>query len=58
VTPETARIVRVRDTKHLEHLYVSAPLLPGLLAGGAVEVVDPAHPIRFDADGMLAEPMP
>jgi hypothetical protein len=58
VTPETAGIVRVRDTKHLEHLYVSAPLLPGLLAGGAVEVVDPAHPIRFDADGMLAEPMP
>jgi hypothetical protein len=58
VTPETARIVRVRDTKHLEHLYVSAPLLPGLLAGGAVEVVDPAHPIRFDADGMLTELMP
>jgi hypothetical protein len=58
VTPEMAGIVRVRDTKHLEHLYVSAPLLPGLLAGGAVEVVDPAHPIRFDADGMLAEPMP
>jgi hypothetical protein len=58
VTPETAGIVRVRDTKHLEHLYVSAPLLPGLLAGGAVEVVDPAHPIRFDAEGMLAEPMP
>jgi hypothetical protein len=58
VTSESARIVRVRDTKHLEHLYVSAPLLPGLLAGGAVEVIEPAHPIRFDRDGMFAEAMP
>jgi len=31
VTPESARIVRARDTKHLELLYVSASLLPDLV---------------------------
>jgi len=58
VTPGEARIVRARDTKHLEHLLVSAGLLPELLAGGRAEVIEPLHPIRFDAGGMLAEEMP
>lgn len=57
VTGPEAGIVRARDTKHLEQLWVSAPLLPALLATGA-EVVEPAHPIRFDAAGMLADPAP
>lgn len=55
VTAETARIVRVPDTKHLELLYVSAPALPDVLANGRCEVVEPLHPIAFDAAGMLAE---
>jgi hypothetical protein len=56
VAPETARIVRVRDTKHLELLYASAPLLPELLAGGRCELVQPLHPIRFNRQGLFAEP--
>jgi hypothetical protein len=54
VTPETARIVRARDTKHLEWLYVSEAALPEALAAGC-ELVEPPSPIRFDAAGMFAE---
>ncbi len=54
ITSEEARIVRARDTKHLELLYASAPLLPELLAGGC-ELVEPLHPITFDEQGMFAE---
>ena len=62
VAPENARIVRVRDTKYLELLYVSAPALSDLLATGAFDIVEQLHPIRFDAadmfvdDGMRAGP--
>jgi len=55
VTPETARIVRVPDTKHLERLYVSEPALDDVLATGRCELLEPLHPIGFDAFGMLAE---
>ena len=55
VVPETARIVRARDTKHLELLYVSEPALPEVLAGGRCELIEPPHPIAFDATGMLTE---
>jgi hypothetical protein len=55
VAPENARIVRVRDTKHLERLYVSAPALADLLASGSCEVVEPLRPIAFDAAGMFVD---
>jgi hypothetical protein len=55
VSPETVRIVRVRDTKHLELLYVSAPALPDVLGTGTCEVVKPLHPIRFDQAGMFVD---
>ena len=55
VVPGQARIIRVRDTNHLDLLYATAPLLPELLAGGRCELVEPLHPIRFDGSGMLAE---
>ena len=58
VSSEAARIVRACDTKHLERLYVSAPLLPELLSGADVEVIEPLHPIRFDQAGMFAEASP
>jgi hypothetical protein len=58
VTAETARIIRARDTKHLENLYVSAPLLTELDRRGVVEVIEPPHPIGFDAGGMLVDPEP
>ncbi len=55
VAPPDATIVRVRDTKHLEQFYVSAPALPEVLAGGRCELLEPPHPIRFDAAGMFAD---
>ena len=55
VAPENARIVRVRDTKHLDRLYVSAAALPDVLATGRCELVEPLRPIAFGADGMFAD---
>jgi hypothetical protein len=57
VRPAEARIVRARDTKHLELLYVSAAALPELLATGRCEVMRPPAPIAFDSAGMLADPL-
>ncbi len=54
-TPETARIARIRDTKHVEELWASEPLLPELLATGRVEQLAEPRPIAFDAGGMLPE---
>jgi hypothetical protein len=53
--PETSRIARIRDTKHVETLWASEPLLPELLASGRVEVLDDPQPITFDAVGMLVD---
>jgi hypothetical protein len=55
VSPDTARVVRLRDTKHLELFYASESLLPELLASGVCEVVGPLQPIRFDAADMFSE---
>lgn len=49
-----ARIVRLRDTKHLERLYASEPLLAELEATGRVEILGRPEPIRFDKNGMFA----
>jgi hypothetical protein len=54
-TPETARIARIRDTKHVEELWASVPLLPELLATGRVEQLAEPRPIAFDAAGMLPD---
>ena len=51
--PARARIARIRDTKHLEQLWASEPLLPELLATGRVEQLTELEPITFDHDGML-----
>ena len=53
--PETARILRVRDTTHVEDLWASEPLLPELLGTGRVDQLAPPRPISFDPAGMLAE---
>ncbi|MGZ6267284.1 MAG: nickel pincer cofactor-dependent isomerase, group 22 [Candidatus Limnocylindrales bacterium] len=55
VAPENARIVRARSTKHLERLLVSAPALPEVLANGRCEIVEPLHPIAFDAAGLFVD---
>jgi hypothetical protein len=53
--PATSRIARIRDTKHVEELWASEPLLPELLATGRVEPTGPPRPIAFNAAGMFAE---
>ncbi|MFZ5816430.1 MAG: hypothetical protein ACOY93_14205 [Bacillota bacterium] len=53
VEPERARIVRMRDTKHLDRFYVSEPLLEEALASGRCTVLEPLHPIGFDPMGMF-----
>ncbi len=55
VQNETAKVVRITDTKHLERFYASESLLPQLLATGACEVLEPLHPIRFDAADMFVD---
>jgi hypothetical protein len=55
VTPATARIVRVRNTKHLDRLLVSEAALPEVLATGRCAVIRPLAPIAFDAAGMFAD---
>jgi hypothetical protein len=55
VAPENARVVRARDTKHLDLLYVSAAALEDVLETGKCELVRPLGPIGFDAAGMLAD---
>lgn len=55
VEPDRARILRVRDTKHLDRFYVSEPLLDAVLATGRCRVVDGPSPIAFDEAGMFAD---
>ncbi len=58
VEAPVARIARIRDTKHLEWLYASAPLVPELLATGVCEVVREARPIAFDNVGRFSDELP
>ncbi|MER3438396.1 MAG: hypothetical protein C4346_12885 [Chloroflexota bacterium] len=50
---ETARIARIRSTKHVEELWVSEPFLPEVLASGRVEPLTDPESIAFDERGML-----
>ena len=58
VRAESARILRVPDTKHLEWLYASEPLLRELVDGGRCVLAGPVTPIGFDADGRLSDELP
>lgn len=53
--PETSRIARIQDTKHVETFWVSEPLLPEMLASGRVEVIGESRPFAFDESGMLID---
>ena len=55
VESDSARIARIRDTKHLEELRASEPLLPELLATGRVEQLSEPEEIAFDAAGMFRD---
>ena len=53
VPPEGTRFVRIPNTLHLGHLYVSENLVEEALANSDAEVVSDPGPLRFDADGSL-----
>ncbi|HWI66201.1 MAG TPA: hypothetical protein VNT75_30585 [Symbiobacteriaceae bacterium] len=55
VRPADAKVIRLKDTKHLERFYASESLLPELLATGRCEIIEPLHDIRFDASDMLLD---
>jgi hypothetical protein len=57
VEPSEARIVRIRDTKHVDLMYVTEPALAELLATGRAEVIRPLGPIDFDQAGMFTASM-
>lgn len=52
--PGRARIVRARNTLHLDELWVSEPLIPEL-AGHPDITVGILEPLRFNDDGSLAD---
>lgn len=58
VHAETARIIRLLDTKHLEWFYASAPLLDELAATGRCEIVDGPAPIGFDEHEAFLDRLP
>jgi hypothetical protein len=55
VVPTEARIVRIRDTKHLDRMYVSTAALPDALATGRCLAAEPLHDMGFDAHGMFTD---
>ncbi|CAA9430716.1 MAG: Iron-sulfur cluster-binding protein [uncultured Rubrobacteraceae bacterium] len=55
VPPEETRFVRIPNTLHLEHLYVSENLVEEALANSDAVVVSGPEELRLDADGSLEE---
>ena len=53
VPPEETRFVRIPNTLHLEHLYVSENLVEEALANSDAEVVSGPEPLRFDDEGSI-----
>jgi len=52
--PQQARVIRIANTLHIEHILVSESLLPELRA--QAEVVGPPQAMTFDAGGNLTGP--
>jgi hypothetical protein len=53
VPPEETRFVRIPNTLHLEHLYVSENLVGEVLQNAEAEVAGDPEDVRFDAEGYL-----
>jgi len=56
VTPETLRIVHIRNTLSLETLNVSRAYLPEIQRNNALEIIGKWQPMAFGADGNLITP--
>ncbi len=53
VQPETAAIVRIRDTKTLERFWASEAYAAPLVVGGQLQALSPPEAMGFDARGMF-----
>lgn len=52
-SPEQAKVVRIRDTKHLDRIAVSQAVLDEVAGSQEFEALGPAEPLRFDAEGNI-----
>jgi hypothetical protein len=55
IAPERARIMRIEDTKHLETMRVSEPLLEELAGEEGVEPLESPQAMAFDHAGMFID---
>lgn len=55
IQPETSRIMRIQDTKHVETFWASELLLPEILEEGRITQTGDLREISFDAAGMLVD---
>jgi hypothetical protein len=53
VEPQNARIVHIRDTLHLEEMYISQAMLAEAEKSKEISVIGSARPLKFGKDGNL-----
>ncbi|HKJ64054.1 MAG TPA: hypothetical protein VJ969_01535, partial [Desulfopila sp.] len=53
-----AKIVHIRNTLDLTHMFVSTALMAQTRLNNALEIITEAVPIRFTADGNIEAPWP
>ncbi|MEK8132079.1 lactate racemase domain-containing protein [Paenibacillus filicis] len=53
VVPEQARVIRIANTLHIEHMYVSEALLPEIVELEHVEVTGELEEMKFDERGVF-----
>ncbi|MCC2684835.1 MAG: hypothetical protein K0R75_1734 [Paenibacillaceae bacterium] len=51
ISPQMAKIVRIKNTLELEEIEVAQPCLNGLAANAKVEVLSEPYPWEFDEQG-------
>ncbi len=56
ITPETAKIVRIKNTLEVHNIWVSPALLSHVNDEDSLSVAGPAHPLEFDSTGRLLAP--
>ena len=52
-TPETLRMVRIRDTLHIDEIYASDLLLEEIRGNSDVEITERGIPLKFNPDGSI-----
>lgn len=53
ITPQTARVVRIKNTLEVHRILVSEALVPVVAANPRMSLVASPHPFEFDTDGYL-----